>query len=628
MVAPGPEGQENVVFLAGRRAAAPAGPRIDLSAEPSLEIGPLRLDPPSRRIGHRDGREVILEPRAMKVLVTLAKAGGATLSRDDLIECCWETRIVADDAISSLVYRLRRDLGKLADGAFRIETVRKVGFRLVREAGAALADAGAGAVEARDRPAGPGRSEPGLAWMPRLGSGRAAVAIASAVLLILAAAVAAFFLLRPAPSPPVRVAVLPFADLTGGETFVAEGIAEEIRAAFGRNERVRVLGRASSAAIADQAADLSFVRGRLGVDYLLEGSVRSAGERIRVSVRLVSTRDGSETWSEVFDRRLGDVFALQDEIARQVELQLAGWLAPIPAQVRQRTSPEIYRDYLLARALVRERGRAGLARARTLMARAVRADPDYAPAWATLSYATGLSSETLGGSLPVDQAVSEALAAARRAVAIDPGSAEANLALGAALSYSGDQRGSVAALRRAIALDPDSATVRHVLALTCLALPDPRCAETEARRAIDLDPLWAPPRFALIVSQELRNDTAAMRRTVEEFRGRAGPRPPGRRRGVGRAPRRPVRRSARAGAAASRPVFGASVDDTAVRPGVPVRVRPRGGRAGGAAAAEPAARRLFPRPSGGRGSSRPVRRAPRVGRRRGTHHRGMGAGRG
>jgi DNA-binding winged helix-turn-helix (wHTH) protein len=127
-----PVSKGNLVADSGQGAVTAR--RIDLVREDIRRIGPLTIDPPGRTIRHADGREAVLEPRTMQLLVALLDAGGAILSRDDLIESCWEGRIVGDDSISSVVYRLRRDLKPIAEGVIEIETVTKVGFRLMRSA--------------------------------------------------------------------------------------------------------------------------------------------------------------------------------------------------------------------------------------------------------------------------------------------------------------------------------------------------------------------------------------------------------------------------------------------------------------------------------------------------------------
>src|SRR5580704_19780678 len=109
----------------------PAGQRTGLAHEQSVRLGALFIDPPSRRVAHDDGREEFLEPRVMQVLVTLLRAEGRILSRDELLDTCWPGVMVGEDALNRVMGRLRRLAGGVGEGAFRIETVTKVGYRLV-----------------------------------------------------------------------------------------------------------------------------------------------------------------------------------------------------------------------------------------------------------------------------------------------------------------------------------------------------------------------------------------------------------------------------------------------------------------------------------------------------------------
>jgi DNA-binding winged helix-turn-helix (wHTH) protein len=117
--------------------SSPETNRIILAHENSFTLGPLTVTPPTRCITHTDGRREVLEPRVMQVLVALVRAGGDTLTREDLTSLCWQDRVVGDDAISRVLSRLRRTAEGLGAGVFRIETITKVGYRLTCSADAA-----------------------------------------------------------------------------------------------------------------------------------------------------------------------------------------------------------------------------------------------------------------------------------------------------------------------------------------------------------------------------------------------------------------------------------------------------------------------------------------------------------
>ncbi len=148
-----------------------------------------------------------------------------------------------------------------------------------------------------------------------------------ALALLAVLAVVAFRLLAPASGGATTLAVLPFKNAAAADESLAFGISEDTRQALSRNPQLRVIGRQSAEALAQQGLEPREYRSKLGIAYLLDGTVRRAGQRVRVSVSLVRTKDGVEMWSDAFDRRLDDMFALQSEIAREIEGRIRGRLA-------------------------------------------------------------------------------------------------------------------------------------------------------------------------------------------------------------------------------------------------------------------------------------------------------------
>ena len=314
--------------------------------------------------------------------------------------------------------------------------------------------------------------------------------VAAAAALLIAIAAGLFLLLRPPPQDQeIDLAVLPFRNLSPGDENLVAGIWDDTRQALSRNPHLKVLGRQSSEAIAEDGADPRKLRAGLGIDYLLEGSVRRNGPRIRVSVTLVNASDGVEVWGETFDRRLDDVFQLQTEIAREIEGRLRGRLASgggIRAE-NIATSGNVYALYSEGRANLRKRDQESVARAKSQLEKAVRLDPNYAPAWAALSTATQLHWDW---SIPPHQVRETAIAQAKRALALAPNLAAAHTALAGAL----DLRGSVAkaALERAIDLDPSEA--QSIMWLGIIHEDENRLGRALELydRAVNIDPLWRP----------------------------------------------------------------------------------------------------------------------------------------
>jgi tetratricopeptide (TPR) repeat protein len=238
-------------------------------------------------------------------------------------------------------------------------------------------------------------------------------------------------------------------------------------------------------------SDLRRVGSELGVDQVLEGSVRRSGDRLRIGVRLVNASDGYQLWSERYDRDLEDIFALQDEIAMRVVEALSPQLAgrATPRAKRYTENLEAYQLYLKGRYLWNKRHEGGMREGLEAFQAAIDKDPFYAPAYGGLA-----DSYALLGSwfdvLPAEEAMPRAKAAARRALEIDEALPEAHAALGwVALHYDWDWAAAEQHFRRALALDPARAATRHWYSFFLSAMGRAEEALREARAAWELDPL-------------------------------------------------------------------------------------------------------------------------------------------
>jgi serine/threonine protein kinase len=234
--------------------------------------------------------------------------------------------------------------------------------------------------------------------------------------------------------PPRRsIAVLPFADMSQekDQDYFCEGIAEELITALAHVEGLRVAARTSAFQFKGRADDVRRIGQQLGVETVLEGSVRKAGSRLRVTAQLVSTADGYHLWSERYDREMEDVFAIQDEIAATIvqtlKIRLVGEGA-IPRVRRSTEDPEAYRLYLQGRYWWNKRHEVGLRKGLDFFDQAIAKDPSYALAYAGVAD----SYSTIGfyGFQPPKTAFAKAKQAAERALALDESLAEAHTAVG------------------------------------------------------------------------------------------------------------------------------------------------------------------------------------------------------
>ncbi len=243
--------------------------------------------------------------------------------------------------------------------------------------------------------------------------------------------------LYPAPffadkAPAKSIAVLPFVNMsddTNNEYF-SDGISEEILNALAKVADLKVAGRTSSFAFKGQNQDLRVIGVALNVSHILEGSVRKAGNRVRVTAQLIKVDDGYHVWSENYDRELDDIFAIQDEISAAILAELKAHLIGSEMVTVARTDSQAYEQYLLAGQRIYERNEASLQMASRLLNEAISIDPNYAPAYAQLGIATMLLSKDNYGSLPTAKALADAKALLDRALELDPDQAEAMAGLG------------------------------------------------------------------------------------------------------------------------------------------------------------------------------------------------------
>jgi len=294
------------------------------------------------------------------------------------------------------------------------------------------------------------------------------------------------------------VAVLPFVDLSqaGDQEFFADGISEEILNVLVRIPRLKVAGRTSSFSFKGQNEDLRKISAALGVDHVLEGSVRRSGTKLRITAQLIRGSDGFHLWSETYDRELTDIFDIQDDIARSVADQLAVSLG-LSSQplVKERTQDLVaYENYLKAHQLFLKRGKDNLDMAMLLAGEAVARDPNYAPAWGIIasvytvyeSYQNQMIDETVYLRW---RALGKA--AAKRAIALDPTNGGYYASLGS--YYIMERRWSEAYTQydRALELSPDQANVLDSFAQNLIEAGYYAQANETAKRAVAIDPLAA-----------------------------------------------------------------------------------------------------------------------------------------
>jgi DNA-binding winged helix-turn-helix (wHTH) protein/TolB-like protein/Tfp pilus assembly protein PilF len=451
-------------------------------------FGPFLLDTRERRL-LRDGEAVPLTLKAFDLLQVLVENQGHLMHKEELLRRVWPDAAVEENNLTVTISTLRKALDEGPADRQYIETVPRRGYRFVADLRPAAEAAGSAPVSG-----GPGAVEP--ARGPR---GRRAVplALAATVLSALALGALAWVSKRSQPAAsavPVRsMAVLPFRSLTNDSEYLGLGLADAVITRLGRTKLlVRSTGAVQKYAV--PGLDPVAAGRDLQVDSVLDGSIQTAGERLRATIRLLRVADGSTLWVGTFDERLTDIFTVQDQISQRVAaaLELELTEAQRSQLVRRDTRDgEAYQLYLRGRFFWNKRSREGFERGAGYFRQAVAKDPAFALAY------SGLADSHLGMAYyqyaPPHTAMPQARAAALRALEIDGSLAEAHASLAhVKANYEWDWVEAERLWKAAIALDPAYPTAHQWYGIHLLA-PMGRMQEAiaETRRAQQLEPLSA-----------------------------------------------------------------------------------------------------------------------------------------
>ena len=303
-------------------------------------------------------------------------------------------------------------------------------------------------------------------------------------------------------TPEKSIAVLPFENLSEekANAYFADGLTEEILNRLAQISALKVPGRTSSFAFKNQNRDLRQIGAALGVAQVLEGSVRKSGDRLRITAQLARTADGYQLWGQAYDRKLDDVFVIQEEIARSIADALSVQLKLDRSNKSERPTQDMgaYDNYLEARALITQRSGDNLRRAAALLESAVQRDPAFAKAWAALAQARALAPYYRLAAMT--ESLEEAEAAALKALAIDDSLAAAHSALADVLRDRFEWLAGEAEYRRALDLNPGEAETHNQYAQMLLKVGHLDAAMEHANRARELDPLaWVPPSIVCVI---------------------------------------------------------------------------------------------------------------------------------
>ena len=457
----------------------------------------------------RDGRIVRLERQPMELLILLVERRGQLVTRAEIVDLLWGKDVFVDveTGVHTAIRKIRQALRDAPESPTFIETVAGKGYRFVAPVEAMAPEVGSPTLvpvasapppvaqelppPATDMVA----SEPRRAWVRPVG----AVASLLVALAALASLVGWPAARRAGPNEPITIAVLPF-ELLGGDpanAYLADGLMEDTIASLGRIDpgRITVIGRTSMQAYRHTTKSIAEIGRELGADYLVEGSLRAEGQRLRITSQLVRPADQVQVWSQSFDRVVGSTFGVQQELSRSIADEVRIQLSPAANQAldRRHSRNEDAFDYFLrGRAAFHHRTPDGMREAVAAFQRATELDPQYALAWASL----GMSHAMRAINSDADPRVALRLSrqAAQLAVNLDPELAEAQYTLGyVRWLLEWDWSGAETAFRRAIALDPSFGLVHQSLGRLLSQSGRHAPAQAELRRARELDPLDPVP---------------------------------------------------------------------------------------------------------------------------------------
>jgi TolB-like protein/DNA-binding winged helix-turn-helix (wHTH) protein/Tfp pilus assembly protein PilF len=468
----------------------------------------------------KHGRVLKLRGRPFDILLLLLARGGDVISRDELRRQLWpaDTFVDFDHGLNSAMNRLREALGDSAENPRFIETLPKRGYRFIapvevlghepirrqreevhedRDAAGAespteVSDASTPRSRTRER-------EASLARGPIVSLPSGIVLLLAGGALAMAVIVSLLYLrVRPAPHPAkMTLAVLPFDNLSteSDEDFFADGFTEEMIAELGKldPDRLGVIARTTTRLYKNTRKNIGQIRQELGVDYVLEGSVRRAANRMRITAELVQTSDMTHLWAESYDGDVSNVLAVQSEVAMKIARSLTLALRRPATSPNLATSSSAYDLYLRGRFFREQATEESTQKAIEYFQRAITADPQYARAYAGIADAYWLLGAPGWETDRPATLLEQAQANAQRALDIDPQLAEAHAVLAMVrLSYRWDRRGSEDEIREAIRLNPSFAQAHQYYSTTLTTMGRFDEAIAEATRSLELDPLSAP----------------------------------------------------------------------------------------------------------------------------------------
>ncbi len=479
-----------------------------------VRFGPFEIDPQNRDLT-RSGEKVKLQDKPFRILMLLMAEPGKLVTREELRRSLWPANTFVDfeAGLNTAIRKLRDALQDKAKAPQFVETVQRHGYRFIApigvaasgqenpEAAAGVAPAGRSETSAGSdaRVAGAAQDETARSSTARVRFLLALAGISTAAVLLLLLWLNASGLRDRVPTKAAErriqsLAVLPLQNLSGdrAQDYFADGMTEALITDLGKIGALRVISRTSAMQYKGTHKTLPQIARELNVDAVLEGAVLRSGNRVRITTQLVEASNDRHVWAQSYERDLGDVLALQDEIARTVANEVRIKVSPEersrPANARP-VNPEAYEAYLKGRHAWSDWTEEHLQQSVEHLEQAVRKDPGYAPAWAALSDSYSLLS--LFDFLPQQIGVERSKRAALKALELDDTLSEAHVSLASARLWEWSWSAAEKELQRAIALNPNNAMAHQWYGYELSAMGRFDEAIAEMKRARELDPMSA-----------------------------------------------------------------------------------------------------------------------------------------
>ncbi|MEJ2309119.1 MAG: winged helix-turn-helix domain-containing protein [Gammaproteobacteria bacterium] len=430
-----------------------------------------------------------LEPRVAELLLFLAIRPGESISRSDLMHALWPNMVVGDEALSNAVNKLRKALGDDHHNPRYIETIPKMGYRLIAAVSIPEAD---------------NSTSGGVSENPPSELARARQWFLPVAALVVIAAISTYLLVRlygpkeqeeiVSPDAAYSLAVMPFESLGDDpdQTNLADGLTEDLITDFSRVSNMLVISSTSTNLYRGKEIQPQTLAGELGVDFILKGNVRRIGEKIRVNAQLIDARDGYNRWAERYDKDVEEIFAVQNDVTNSI---LTAFDLKPPSQEMERvdraatSNLRAYDHFLEGQRLSKIQTRQSHEEARVAYRKAIDADPGYGRAYGALAYSMSVSYRRGWTDTP-NETIDRAVQLGKQGVELDDSIPQTYWSLGFAYLMKRDFANAERALQEAIRIAPSYADGYGLLALIKNNKGEPEKAIEYISKGMRLNPFF------------------------------------------------------------------------------------------------------------------------------------------